>query len=642
MSAPVTLRLSWVGRLAFQLEFVSKFSYNLGAWTRCDSSFSNREEKLIPLILHSSRYNSLKCRTFHRLKCALAGLFSILLLLAPYRGAAQWTGAARETAESGEGGVLKKVWVKINNAEVYKTESGDEISARLRQHSKAYHFGEVGDNRIAIGDKPAKSDCEHFGFIEKEKIIVWDTDQALRFVGADGDQVVELYTDPALTDKVGDVGVEGENDPTVEPFPIFKKTDDGKAFEIAFVYTAADGTTGEDARKQEALRRVVTKSINKADVVFVMDITGSMQDELAAATKSVGLLIKEFAAKTVTMPDGRQEPMLFRFSFLGFRDKSEDGTHWKEVIPFHGINDIPGFNEEMAQRIAKGGGDRPESVYSAVVDAANTDWSDGSGKAIVLIGDAPPRDVEFRDAAITKCKERFIRVHSIIVGDDQETQSAFSALSLATGGQTFKIADARNTETVSKIVDSLKVEMAIADGAIKTIDEWVDGAKLSRDVQEFVFRGIIPDFSKRPIPPTVYVSSKQDGSREVCIYKSKPNLYEMLGDMQTDFVRMIENPSPELLTAIAAGGVEFIAELDPNVLQSILDMDDPAAASAEVKLMLEAMPELPGIIRELNDKGAIADWHALAKKTAALSRFVADPKNFFEDKAWVPFKVLNL
>jgi len=107
-------------------------------------------------------------------------------------------------------------------------------------------------------------------------------------------------------------------------------------------------------------------------------------------------------------------------------------------------------------------------------------------------------------------------------------------------------------------------------------------------------------------------------------------------------VRMIENPSPELLTAIAAGGVEFIAELDPNVLQSILDMDDPAAAAEEVKLMLEAMPELPGIIRELNDKGAIADWHALAKKTAALSRFVADPKNFFEDKAWVPFKVLNL
>jgi len=596
---------------------------------------------MVQRIRRSSRLNTIFSGALPALNSAGAALFSFLFVMSPLEGTAQWTGAARETAETGEGGVLKKVWVKVNNAEVYKTETGDEIVARLRQHSKAYHFGEVAESRIAIGDKPSKPDCEHFGFIEKEKIIVWDTDQALRFVGADDEQVVELYTDPALTDKVGDVGVEGENDPTVEPFPIFGKTEDGKAYEIAFVYTAANGETGEDAIRQEALQRVVTKSINKADVVFVMDITGSMQDELTAATESVGLLIKEFASKTVNMPDGRQEPMLFRFSFFGFRDKSED-PDWKEVIPFHGINDISGFNEEMAQQVARGGGDRPESVYSAVLDAADTDWNDGSGKAIVLIGDAPPRDVASMNAAVTKCKERFIRVHSIIVGNDQETHSAFSALSLATGGQTFKIADTRNTETVSKIVDSLKVEMAIADDAVKTIDEWVDGTKLSRDVQEFVFRGILPDFSDRPIPPTVYVSSKQDGSREVCIYKSKPSLYEMLGDMQTDFVRMIENPSPELLTAIAAGGVEFIAELDPNVLQSILDMDDPSAVSEEVKQMLDAMPELPGIIRELNDKGAIADWHALAKKTAALARFVADPKNFFEDQAWVPFTVLKL
>jgi hypothetical protein len=555
----------------------------------------------------------------------------------------QWTSAARETAETGEGGVLKKVWVKAGSAEVFRAEKGDDVTARLRQHSKAYHFGEAGDGRIAVGDKPVRKDCSHFGYIKKDNVIVWDTDQALRFVGSTtNDAVVELFTDEALTDKVGDALVEGEDDPTVEPFPIFGKSADGRAYEIAFVYTAVDGADAEDVKKQEALRRVVTKGINKVDVVFVMDITGSMTDELQAATRSVGLLIQEFAGKTVSLPDGREEPMLFRFGFLGFRDQEADGDLWKEEIDFHGISDIPGFNDSMKQLVAKGGGDQPESVYAALIDAAAMQWNPASGKAIVLIGDAMPRDEPLREKALDALRGRFIRVHSIAVGEDQQTADAFAALSLATGGQAFKIEDAQDTETVSKIVDSLEVEKAIAEGAEKTIDGWAEGTKLSRDVQEFVFRGILPDFSERPIPPTVYVSSKQDGKREVCLFKSKASLYEMLGDMQTDFVQMIEDPSPELLTAIAAGGVEFIAELNPNVLQSILNMDDPAAASDEVKRMLAAMPELPGIVQELNEKGSLSDWHALAQKTSALSRFVADPQNFYQDHAWVPFKVLRI
>ena len=80
---------------------------------------------------------------------------------------------------------------------------------------------------MAIGDKPKKADCTHFGYIKKDAVIIWDTDQALRFVGAERDDVVELFTDPELTDKIGDASVEGENDPTVEPFPIFRKTKDG-------------------------------------------------------------------------------------------------------------------------------------------------------------------------------------------------------------------------------------------------------------------------------------------------------------------------------------------------------------------------------------------------------------------------------
>ena len=127
---------------------------------------------------------------------------------------------ARETAERGPGGVLRKVWVVKNGAEVFRDSDATVVDVRLSQHAKAYHFGSVGTDLIAIGDKPAKSDCTHFGFIRSGDVIVWDTDQALRFVGSGPDAYVDLYRDEGLADKIGEATVEGPSDPTVMPFPM--------------------------------------------------------------------------------------------------------------------------------------------------------------------------------------------------------------------------------------------------------------------------------------------------------------------------------------------------------------------------------------------------------------------------------------
>ena len=227
-------------------------------------------------------------------------------------------------------------------------------------------------------------------------------------------------------------------------------------------------------------------------------------------------------------------------------------------------------------------------------------------------------------------------------GPVTETWRSFKKMAVTTGGQCFQIDDVVDTKTVDMIIQALTIEEASVAQAPAVVRTWAeDGAQLSRDVQEFLFRGVLPDADRRPIPPTVYVSSRQDGSRQVCLYKSKAALYEMLGDMQTDFIGMIEDPSAALLAAIHAGGVEFIAELDPDVLQTVVQMDDLSQASLEIRRMLEVMPELPGVIRELNEKGLAAEWHELARKTGVLSRFVSDPRNFYEDHAWVPFVVLE-
>ena len=87
-----------------------------------------------------------------------------------------------------------------NGAEVYHDRDQAVIGARLSQHAKAYHYGTFDDVLIAIGDKPKRDDCGHFGYIRKEHVIPWDTDQALRFVGQEAGRYVKLYRDEAMTD----------------------------------------------------------------------------------------------------------------------------------------------------------------------------------------------------------------------------------------------------------------------------------------------------------------------------------------------------------------------------------------------------------------------------------------------------------
>ena len=108
---------------------------------------------------------------------------------------ASWSEVVGETAERGAGGILKKVWVVTNGAEVYGDTQRSTVDVRLSQHAKAYHFGAAGDGLIAIGDKPKKADCAHHGFIRAKDVIVWDTDQALRFVGTGTNTYVDLYRD---------------------------------------------------------------------------------------------------------------------------------------------------------------------------------------------------------------------------------------------------------------------------------------------------------------------------------------------------------------------------------------------------------------------------------------------------------------
>ncbi|NCC50382.1 MAG: VWA domain-containing protein [Spartobacteria bacterium] len=560
-------------------------------------------------------------------------------------------------AQKTDDGILRKVWFIKADTPLYKDTAKTTTMGNFPQNAKAYYYGDVGADLVAVGNKPRKEECNmdeggFFGYVVKENTLIWDTDQALRFSGTNAEITVAVYADPGMSDKVADFGVHPTDDPTMEPFPIFGRSDDKKAFEIACVLAA--GPEGGPQQQQVKMDPNTLAAVSSIDIAFVMDITGSMGEELEGVKLQVADLIKEFSTRTIDV-QGRQQPLRLRFAFIGYRDMETDGDDWIESIDFINIGQEDDFNYHLRRFEAKGGGDYPESIYAALQHALETlQWGPANGKAIILIADAPAKDTELRDAVLEKCNTEFITIYSLPVGDLPETRAELKSASIATHGITLSVTDnTSTTETVEKIIDAIKTMQVRTQGKVSDVGRLAEAggpapgemtAQLSRTIQEFKKRGIMPKWGEKPLPPTVFVPSMENENVEVCLYKSKAKLHDMLGGMQMDFISMAKDASPETLLALQSGGLEMIAELEPGALNSIINMDDLGAAPGKIKEMLNAMPGLPDLLKKISETNPadVAAWNELAVKTAALSRFVANPDNFFNDHAWVPFSVMTV
>lgn len=119
----------------------------------------------------------------------------------------------------------------------------------------------------------------------------------------------------------------------------------------------------------------------KADIMFVLDCTGSMQGEIDGIKET----IMEFA-DTI-----EKDGVRVRVGLIEFRDRLINEEH--KVLKFNGkvfTNNPSLFRQEVAKLRANGGGDAPESSLDAVILALRQPFDLESNKAIVLVTDAPP------------------------------------------------------------------------------------------------------------------------------------------------------------------------------------------------------------------------------------------------------------
>ncbi len=150
---------------------------------------------------------------------------------------------------------------------------------------------------------------------------------------------------------------------------------------------AADRSRLDALREAEALDRrqdaveqeMATLWVEKLDLVFVMDTTGSMRDEIADVQANMLGIVRLLYRLTQSL----------RVGFVSFKDVGEDYlTRVFELAPMGGrqLGEIQAF---VGRLQAEGGGDTPEPVGIALERALAMRWRGDAEGRIIVIGDAP-------------------------------------------------------------------------------------------------------------------------------------------------------------------------------------------------------------------------------------------------------------
>lgn len=126
------------------------------------------------------------------------------------------------------------------------------------------------------------------------------------------------------------------------------------------------------------------KDKNNLDVVFAIDATGSMKNDIDALKKDLcTALEKDFS----NAPDAR-------FGLLFYRDYGDNFNFNGLPVKFYSFtNNLGIFNGNLnsLRIIGTEGGDIPEAVYEAIYASVEYyNWRIGTTKQVILIGDAEP------------------------------------------------------------------------------------------------------------------------------------------------------------------------------------------------------------------------------------------------------------
>ena len=274
-----------------------------------------------------------------------------------------------------------------------------------------------------------------------------------------GNQPVELV------DKDGKVIWSAMSDKDGKAYVFYKKDQapalvrSGEASEK--VTGGSNEQQGRAGTTEVALNVAGTRKYEDTQVMFILDTTGSMSDEIA-------YLQMDFASIAKEVDDGRTT-----FSVNFYRD--EEDEYVTRCNPF--TNDVKSVQAKINAEYADGGGDIPEAVAEILEETItnNDQWSSSANKIAFLIFDAPPHEGKEQqlDAAVRAAAEKGIRLVPVVSsGAERDTELFGRAIAAQTGGSYVFLTDDSGVgdSHLEPIVGDYEVEL-LHDVIVRNITE---------------------------------------------------------------------------------------------------------------------------------------------------------------------------
>lgn len=170
-------------------------------------------------------------------------------------------------------------------------------------------------------------------------------------------------------------------------------------------------------------------TIGDLDLVFVMDATGSMRQEIADLQRSLLSIIRVLEKMAPSLNIG----------FVAFKDRTDEYLAQSYPLSPMAGGHLDRIQQFVRSLVARGGGDKPEPVDEALRMAVQMPWRPEAIGRIVVIGDAPAHARNWGRALEMASGFRHSgagdrRVSGIFTGSNRPGREFYQRLAQAGGG----------------------------------------------------------------------------------------------------------------------------------------------------------------------------------------------------------------
>jgi hypothetical protein len=172
--------------------------------------------------------------------------------------------------------------------------------------------------------------------------------------------------------------------------------------------------------------------VRALDLALVVDATGSMGDELEYLKVELASIV---GAIERAYPEVDQ-----RYALVVYRD------HGDEYVTRHFdfVSNLGRFERSLGRQRADGGGDYPEAMDQALIDASGLRWRDHGARTLFLVADAPPHPEAMRSTlgALEELRGQGVAIYPVAAsGVATEAEAVMRAAAAMSGGEYIFLTD---------------------------------------------------------------------------------------------------------------------------------------------------------------------------------------------------------